>query len=129
MRCFSEWRLSFVERITELVTNATAPIATLRKIEIFFYPHLDAHPECATTLDQVAANGAEWIEGLRVPLRHREKSFHQGRDAIAALLAEGNRQRELPESVNASAGHGRASAPIRSSSCSSPSSFPTSTHC
>ncbi len=100
---FQRVALFFVERITEVVGEGGSPLVTLRKIAHFYYQHLDAHPEFAAILYQVAANSAEGIAGLKEPLRFFKKIFLQLHDAIAALLEEGKRQGEIPASVDSSA--------------------------
>ena len=100
---FQRVALFFVERITEVVGEGASPLATLRKIAHFYYQHLDAHPEFAAILYQVAANSAEGIAGLKEPLRFFKKIFLQLHDAIAELLKEAKRQGEIPASVDESA--------------------------
>ncbi|MBK7973090.1 MAG: TetR/AcrR family transcriptional regulator [Deltaproteobacteria bacterium] len=100
---FQRVALFFVERIGEVVSEGASPLSTLRKIALFYYQHLDAHPEFAAILYQVAANSAEGIEGLKEPLRFFKKIFLQLHDAIEALLKEAKRQGEVPEALNESA--------------------------
>lgn len=100
---FQRVALFFVERIGEVVSEGGSALTTLRKIALFYYQHLDAHPEFAAILYQVAANSAEGIEGLKEPLRFFKKIFLQLHDAIEALLKEAKLQGEVPEALNESA--------------------------
>ncbi len=97
---FQRVALFFVERITEIVGEGGSPLLTLRKIAHFYYQHLDAHPEFAAILYQVAANSTEGIDGLKEPLKFFKRIFSQLHAAIAALIADGKQAGEIPPEVD-----------------------------